>query len=195
MFLSQKLLCILALYLFRAAPQSYLRGCLLDLSPQFSSVAQSYLTLCDPMDCSTPGLPVHHQLSELLKLMSFESVMPSNHIILCHPLHLLPSIFPSSGCFPRSQLFASGGLSMWILRKSEQNKILNFCCVLFLFLFSSIQQHSVIKYMEDVMGLTSPKFWFFTKFTCQSLNVTEFKFDLLTTWQASNLEPKYWGKE
>ena len=37
---------------------------ILNSSVQFSSVAQSYLTLCDPMDCSTPGLPVHHQLPE-----------------------------------------------------------------------------------------------------------------------------------
>ena len=42
-----------------------------------------------------PGFPVHHQLRSLLKLMSIESVMPSNHLILCHPLLLLPSIFPS----------------------------------------------------------------------------------------------------
>ena len=56
-------------------------------------------TLCDPMDCSTPGFPVHHQLPELLKLMSIESVMPSNHLILCHPLLLLSSIFPSIRVF------------------------------------------------------------------------------------------------
>ena len=43
----------------------------------------------------------------LLKLMSFESVMPSNHLILCHPLLLLPSTFPASGSFLMSQLFAS----------------------------------------------------------------------------------------
>ena len=65
------------------------------ISLQFSSVAQSRLTLCDPMDCSTPGLPVHHQLQSSLKLMSIESVMPSSHLILCRPLLLLPSIFPS----------------------------------------------------------------------------------------------------
>ena len=47
------------------------------------------------MNRSTPGLPVHHQLLSLPKLMSKESVMPSNHLILCHPLLLLPSIFPS----------------------------------------------------------------------------------------------------
>ena len=45
------------------------------------------------MDCSTPGFPVCHQLQSLLKLMSIKSVMPSNHLILCHPLLLLPSIF------------------------------------------------------------------------------------------------------
>ena len=63
-------------------------------SVQFSSVAHSCLTLCYPLDCSTPGLPVHHQIPELIKLMSIELVMPSNHLILCHPLLLLPSVFP-----------------------------------------------------------------------------------------------------
>ena len=51
------------------------------------------------MNCSTPGLPVHHQLPELLKLMFIEFVMPSNHLILCHPLLLPPSIFPSIRVF------------------------------------------------------------------------------------------------
>ena len=63
-----------------------------------TSVAQSCPTLCDPMDCSTPGLPVHHQLLEL-KLMSTELVMPSNHLILCHLLLLLSSTFPSIRVF------------------------------------------------------------------------------------------------
>ena len=68
-------------------------------SVQFSSVVQSCLTLCDPMNRSTPGLPVHHQLPELLKLMSIELVMPSNHFILSCPLLLSPSIFPSIRVF------------------------------------------------------------------------------------------------
>ena len=51
------------------------------------------------MDCSTPGFLVHHQLQSLLKLMSIESVMSSNHLILCRPLFLLPSIFPSIRVF------------------------------------------------------------------------------------------------
>ena len=65
-----------------------------------SSVAQSCPTLCNPMDCSTPGLPVHHQLLEFtLKVMSIESVMPSNHLILCRSLLLLPSIIPNIRVF------------------------------------------------------------------------------------------------
>ena len=66
---------------------------------QFSSVAQSCPTLCDPMNPSMPGLSVHHQLWSLLKLMSIESVMPSNHLILCRPLLLLPPIPPSIRVF------------------------------------------------------------------------------------------------
>ena len=58
---------------------------------QFSSVTHSCPTLCNPMKYSTPVLPVHHKLPEL--------VMPSNHLILCHPLLLLPSIFPSIRVF------------------------------------------------------------------------------------------------
>ena len=59
----------------------------------------SHVWLCDPMDCSTPGLPVHQQLPELLKLMSIESVIPSHHLILWCPLLLLPSIFPGIRVF------------------------------------------------------------------------------------------------
>ena len=66
---------------------------------QFSSVAQSCPTLCDPLNRSTPGLPVHHQLPSPPKPISIESVMPSNHLILCRPLLLLPSIFPSIRVF------------------------------------------------------------------------------------------------
>ena len=50
----------------------------------------------------------------LLKLMSIESLMLSNHLILCHPLLLLPSIFPSIRTFPVSQFFSSGGQSIGV---------------------------------------------------------------------------------
>ena len=53
------------------------------------------------MDCSTPGFPVLHNLQSLLKLVSTELVMPSNHLILCCPLLFLPSIFPSIRVFSK----------------------------------------------------------------------------------------------
>ena len=63
--------------------------------------------LCDPMDCSTPGSPAFTVSWSLLRLMSIESVMPSNHLILLHPLLLQSS--PASGSLPMSWLSASGG--------------------------------------------------------------------------------------
>ena len=68
-------------------------------SDQIRSVAQSCPSLCDPMNHSTPGLPVHHQLRSSLRLTSIESVMPSSHLILCRPLVLLPPIPPSIRVF------------------------------------------------------------------------------------------------
>ena len=57
-----------------------------------------------PHGLQHPGLPVHHQLQVLLKLTSIESVMPSNHLILCRTLLLLPSIFPSILVFPNESV-------------------------------------------------------------------------------------------
>ena len=70
----------------------------------FSSVAQSCPTLCDPMDYSTPGFPVHHQLPELAQTHVIKSGMPSNHLILCRPLLLLPSVFPGIMVFPNESV-------------------------------------------------------------------------------------------
>ena len=65
----------------------------------FCSVAKSCLTLCDPMDYSTPGFPVlHYLLGNLLRFISIELVMLSNHLILCRSL-LLPLVFPSMRVF------------------------------------------------------------------------------------------------
>ena len=65
----------------------------------FSSVAQLCLTLCNPMDCSSQASLSITNSRSLLKLMSIESVMPFNHLILCRPLLLLPSIFSSIRVF------------------------------------------------------------------------------------------------
>ena len=79
----------------------------------FSSVAQSCQTLCNPMDCSTPGFTVLHQLLELEQLMSIELVIPSNHLILCHPLLLLPSIFPSNRVFSNESVLHISWPKYW----------------------------------------------------------------------------------
>ena len=63
------------------------------------SVTQSGPTLCDPMDCSMPGFLSFTNSWSLLKLMSIELMMPSNHLVLCHLLLLLPSVFPSIRVF------------------------------------------------------------------------------------------------
>jgi len=68
-------------------------------SVQFSPVAQSCLTFCDPMNHSTPGVPVHHYSRSSFRLTSIESVMSSSHHILCRPLLLPPSVFPSIRVF------------------------------------------------------------------------------------------------
>ena len=74
------------------------------------SVAQLCLTLCYLMDSSMPGLPVSHHFLEFAQIHINCIVMPSNHLILCRPLLLSPSIFPNS--FPMSLFFTSGGQSI-----------------------------------------------------------------------------------
>ena len=83
---------------------------------QFSSAAQSCQTLCDSMNRSMPGLPVYHQLLwSLPKLMSIESVMPTNHLILCHPLLFPPSIFPSMRVFSKESALSIRWPKYWCL--------------------------------------------------------------------------------
>ena len=79
----------------------------------FSSV-QLCLTLCDPMDCNMPGLPVHPQLPEFTQTLSIKSVMPSNLLILCRPLLLHLQSFPASGSFQMSQFFTSDGQTIGV---------------------------------------------------------------------------------
>ena len=89
---------------------------------QFSSVTQLCPTLFSSMDCSTPGVPVFHHLWRLLKLVSIESVMPSNHLVLYCPLLLLPSVFPSIKLFSNeSVLFALCGQSIGVSASASVN--------------------------------------------------------------------------
>ena len=82
-------------------------------SDYIRSVAQSCPTLCDPMNRSTPGLPVHTNSRSSLRLMSIESVMPSSHLILCRPLLLLPPIPPSIRVFSNESTFRMRWPKYW----------------------------------------------------------------------------------
>ena len=78
-----------------------------------SEVAQLCPTLSDPMDCSTPGLPVHHQFPEFIQTHVYQvsdAIQPSSVILFSSHLQS----FPASGSFPMSQFFASGGQSIGV---------------------------------------------------------------------------------
>ena len=88
---------------------------IITLSAQFSfsSVSQSCPTLCDPMNHSMPGLPTITNFRASLRLTSIESVMPSRHLILCHPLLLLPPIPPSIRVFSNESNLRMRWLKYW----------------------------------------------------------------------------------
>ena len=80
---------------------------------QFSSVTQLCPTLWGVMNRSMPGLPVHHQLPESTQIQSIELMMPSKHLILCCPLLLLPSIFPSITVFSNESALCMRWPNYW----------------------------------------------------------------------------------
>ena len=89
---------------------------------QFSSAQFSHLVVSDslqPHGLQHTKLPVRHQFLSLLKLMSTESVMPSNHLILCRPLLLLPSIFPSIRVFSAESALRISGQSIEVSAQDE----------------------------------------------------------------------------
>ena len=97
---------------------------------QFSSVPQSCPTLWDPTDCSTPGFLVTNSQS-LLKLMSIELVMPSNHLILCQPLLLPSSIIPSIRAFSNESVLRIRWPKYWrfsfsITPSNEYSELISF---------------------------------------------------------------------
>ena len=88
-----------------------------EVASQFSSVAQSCLTLCDPMDCSMPDFSVHHQLPEFIQTRWCHATISSSVV----PYSSCPQSFPASGPFQMSQLFAAGGQS---IRASASTSVL-----------------------------------------------------------------------
>ena len=122
---------------------------------QFSSVAQSCLTLCYPMNRSIPGLPVHHQLYPNPSPLS-QSCHPtiSSSVI---PFSSCPQSFPASGSFPMSQLFSSGGQSIGVsastsvLPKNTQELILRHLLFSGLRYLSSRHSHwKLLIYLEII---------------------------------------------
>ena len=91
---------------FRTRTRSYFLDCC-------CSVAQLYLTPSDPMDCSMLGVLSFTISQSLPKLVGIASVMSSNHLILCHPLLLLPSIFPSIRIFTNESVFCIRWPQYW----------------------------------------------------------------------------------
>ena len=92
-----------------------------ELPVQLSSVVQSCLTLCGPIDCSQASLSISNSQS-LLKLMSIESVTPSNHLILYHPLLLLPSILLSIRVFSSMSVLRIWWPKYWSFSISPSNE-------------------------------------------------------------------------
>ena len=91
----------------------------------------SCVQLCDPMDHSKPGFPVHHQLPEPTQTLSIESVMPSNHLILCCPFLLPPSIFPSIRVFSNESVLLIRWPKCWsfsfsISPSNEYSRLISF---------------------------------------------------------------------
>ena len=94
-------------------------------------VAKSCLTLWDPVDCSTTGFPVPHYLPEFVQT-HVHWVDDANHLILCHPFFLLPSIFPSIGVFSMSRIFISGGPSIGASASASAVRCMGRCKICFL---------------------------------------------------------------
>ena len=100
-------------------------------NPQFSSVQPlSCVRLCDPMNRSTPGLPVHHQLPEFTQT-HIHQVMPSSHLILCHPLLLLSPIPPSIRVFSNESTLLMRWPTYWsfsfnIIPSKEHSGLISF---------------------------------------------------------------------
>ena len=115
------------------------QGCLCP-SVQFSSVAQSCPTLCNPMNHSTPGLPVHHHLPEFTQTHLHRVQMPSNHLILCRPLLLLPPVPPSIRVFSNESTLRMRWPKYWsfsfsIIPSKEHPRLISFIIIFSFTLF------------------------------------------------------------
>ena len=126
------------------------------ITVQYSSVTQLCLTLCSPMDCSTPNLPVHHQLLEFTQthVQKVGDAIQTSH--LCHPL-FLPSVFPSIRVFSNKSVLCTRWPKYWsfsfsISPSSEFSRLISFrivvspCCPRDsrVFFNTTVQKHQLL---------------------------------------------------
>ena len=117
------------------------------------SVAQSCPTLCDPMDCSMPGFLLFHQFPELAQTLSIESVIPFNLLILCSPLVLLSSMFPSIMVFSNELALCIRWPKYWsfsfsISPSNEYSRLIYFG----IDLFDLLDDHEIFKSLLQHQG-------------------------------------------
>ena len=126
---------------------------------QFSSVAQSCPTLRDPMDCSMPGFPVHHQLLQPTQTHVHHVGDAINHLILCHPFPFPPSIPPSNRVFSNESVLHIRWPKCWsfsfsISPSNEYSGLISFRIdwldLLAVFYFKN---HSILPYARDIVQI------------------------------------------
>ena len=129
---------------------------------QFSSVQSlSHVRLCDPLDLSIPASLSITNSQSLLKLMSIKSVMPSNHLILCHPLLLLPLIFPGIRVFSNESILHIRWPKYWsfifsISPSSEYSGLISFRMDWFDLLAVQVTLQSLLQHHSSKVPGTSP---------------------------------------
>ena len=129
-------------------------------------VTKSCLTLCDPIECSMPGSPLPFTIAQsLFKLMSTESVMPSNHLIFCRPLPLLSLIFPSIMVFSNESVLHISWPKYWnfsfsLSPSNDYSGLISFRIDWLDFL--AVQGISGIFSSESVLCIRWPKHWSFS---------------------------------
>ena len=173
---------------------------------QFSSVAQSCPTLCDPMDCSTPGLPVHHQLPEFTQT-HVHRVSDANHLILCCPLLLLPSVFPSIRVFSNESVLRIRWPKYWsfslsISPPNEYSGLISFRMDWLDFLalqrtLKGLLQHHSSKASSVLSFLYSHIHTWLLKKTALTRQEAEYKFltfsSVLWDWETSCIWHQLWS--
>ena len=133
-------------------------------SVQFTSVTQSCLTLCDPMNSNMSGLHVHHQLQEYNQTHVHVSVMLSNHLILCRSLLLLLSFFPSIGVFSNESTLCIRWPKYWsfsfnISPSSEHPGVISFRMDLLDLLAVQGTLRSLLQLFSSVQSLSRVRFF------------------------------------